>query len=72
MKNWFIPITVLGLSGLGLLCVSQQGQAKLQEFFDRLTRDGDPLGEFNHFLDEQLTAIQSTLDVLAKALEQQA
>jgi hypothetical protein len=72
MKNWFIPIAVLGVSGLGLLCVTETGQAKLQEFFDRLGKDGDPLGEFNTFLDEQLTSIQRTLDHLASALEQRA
>lgn len=65
-------MAVLGLSGLGLLCVSQPGQAKLEEFFERLAAEGDPLGEFNRFLDDQLTAIQRTLDHLAQALEQQA
>lgn len=72
MKNWFIPMAVLGLSGLGLVCITETGQAKLQQLFERLSREGDPLGEFNHFLDQQLTAIQRTLDHLAEALEQQA
>ncbi|HLW52400.1 MAG TPA: hypothetical protein VKW06_06120 [Candidatus Angelobacter sp.] len=72
MKNWYIPIAVLSLSGLGLFCASQPGQAKLQELFEHLSGDGDPLKEFNNFLDEQLTAIQRTLDHLAEALEQRA
>jgi len=72
MKNWFIPIAVVGLSGLGLLCISEKGQEKVQELFDRLSRARDPLSEFNSFLDQQLTSIQRSLDHLAEALEQNA
>ena len=72
MKNWFIPIAVVGLSGLGLLCISEKGQEKVQQLFDRITRGEDPFGEFNSFLDQQLTSIQRSLDHLAEALEQNA
>jgi len=72
MKNWFIPVAVVGLSGLGLVVASERGRAKLRHAFDRLVEHGDPLGEFNHFLDDQLTAIQKALDSLAEALEEQA
>jgi hypothetical protein len=72
MKNWFIPIAVVGLSGLGLLCISERGQEKVQQLFDRITRGEDPLSEFNSFLDQQLTSIQRSLDHLAEALEQNA
>lgn len=72
MKNWFIPLVVVGLSGLGLVCLSEKGQEKVRELFDRLGEHPDPFGEFNAFLDEQLTVIQRTLDHLAEALEQRA
>jgi hypothetical protein len=72
MKNWFIPIAVVGLSGLGLLCISEKGQEKVQQLFDRITRGDDPLSEFSSFLDQQLTSIQRSLDHLAEALEQNA
>lgn len=67
MKNWWIPATVLGLSGLGLFCASERGRA----FLDRVARNSDPLGEFNRFLDDRLDAIQHTLDDLSDALEEQ-
>ncbi len=72
MKNWFIPIAVVGLSGLGLVVASERGREKLRHAFDRLVEHGDPLGEFNNFLDDQLTSIQRALDNLAAALEEQA
>lgn len=64
-----IPVTVLGLSGLGLFCASERGRAQVRAVFDRISRHGDPLGEF---LESQLTAIQRTLDDLAEALEEQS
>jgi hypothetical protein len=71
MKNWFVPIAVLGLSGLGLLCASERGRAQVRALFGRMARSGDPLGEVNKVFDEQLNAIQNTLDRLAEALEEQ-
>ncbi len=70
MKNWLIPVAVLGVSGLGLLFASERGREQVRGFFDRLLEHGDPLGEFNKFVDEQLSVIQRTLDSLAAALEE--
>jgi hypothetical protein len=70
MKNWLFPVTVLGLSGLGLLFASERGREKVRDFVDRLLEHGDPLGEFSKFVDDQLDAIQTALDSVAAALEQ--
>ena len=72
MKNWFIPVALVGLSGLGLMVASERGREKLRRGFDRLVEHGDPFGEFNNFLYDQLTSIQRALDSLAAALEEQA
>jgi hypothetical protein len=69
MKNWFLPVTVLGLSGLGLLFASERGRERARRAFDHLLEHGDPLGEFNKFCEEQLDTIQRNLDRLAEALE---
>jgi len=71
MRNWFVPLAVLGLSGLGLVCVSERGRNGLRSFFERVATEGNPIGEVNRFLDDQLKAIQDTLDRLADALEEQ-
>jgi len=70
MKNWLIPAAVLGASGLGLLCASERGRERLRDLFNRFLEHGDPLSEFNKFVDDQLTAIQRALDSLAEALEE--
>jgi hypothetical protein len=69
MKNWFLPATVLGLSGLALVFASERGRERVRHFLDDLLEHGDPLGEFNKFCEEQLETIQENLDRLAKALE---
>jgi hypothetical protein len=71
MKNWFAPLAILGLSGLGLACASTRVQARMRDVFEHLAESPDPFGEVNRFFDEQLANIQHTLDRLAEALEEQ-
>jgi hypothetical protein len=68
-KNWFLPATLLGLSGLALVFASEKGRERLRRFFYDLLEHGDPLGEFNKFCEDQLEAIQQNLDRVAEALE---
>ena len=70
-KNWWIPATVVGLSGLALFYATDRGRKQMRAFFQRVAREGDPLGEFNRFLDDQLDAIQRALDHLSEAIEEQ-
>jgi hypothetical protein len=70
MKNWFLPATVLGLSGLALVFASERGRERVSHFLDHLLEHGDPLGEFNKFCEEQLETIQQNLDRLSKALDE--
>ena len=70
MKNWFTPLAILGVSGLGLACTSESVQGKMRLFLERLSRGEDPLRDVNKFVDEQLKTIQRTLDSLAEALEE--
>jgi hypothetical protein len=70
MKNWFLPATLLGLSGLALVFASEKGRERLRHFLDDLMEHGDPLNEFNKFCEDQLEVIQQNLDRLAKALEE--
>ena len=70
MKNWFLPATLLGLSGLALVFASEKGRDRVRHFLDNLMEHGDPLNEFNKFCEDQLEVIQQNLDRVAKALEE--
>jgi hypothetical protein len=70
MKNWFLPATLLGLSGLALVFANEKRRERVRHFLDELLEHGDPLGEFNKFCEEQLETIQQNLDRLSEALEE--
>jgi len=69
MKNWLLPIAVLGMSGIGLLCTSERARAQMRNLFDRMADAPDPFGPFNQALERELEYIQHTLDQLSEALE---
>ncbi|HKD15738.1 MAG TPA: hypothetical protein VKE71_14480 [Candidatus Angelobacter sp.] len=69
MKNWLLPIAVLGVSGIGLLFASERGRTQVHNLFDRLADVPDPFGPFNQALERELEYIQQTLDQLSEALE---
>jgi hypothetical protein len=71
MKNWYLPVTVLGLSGLGLLFASEKRRDRVRRAFNQILDHGDALGEFNKFCEEQIEIIQQNLDHLMEALEGQ-
>lgn len=69
MKNWLLPLTVLGVSSLGLMFASERGRAQLRSVADRLATLKDPLGEFNQAVENELEHIQNTLNELSEALK---
>ena len=69
MKNWLLPIAVLGASGVGLLFATERGRARLHEVFDRLASPAEPFAPFDQAVENELEYIQRTLDQLSEALE---
>ena len=70
MKNWLLPIAVLGISGVGLVCSTERGREQMRNMLNRWLEHGDPLGEFNNFMEARLSELQQALDSLSKALEE--
>lgn len=70
MKNWYLPATVLGLTGLALVFASERGRERVRRVVDGVLKHGDPIGEFGKFCEEQLETIQESLDRLSEALEE--
>jgi hypothetical protein len=68
MKNWLLPIAVLGVSGLGLLFASERGRNRLHTLFEDIN-NADPLGQFNQAVEDQLDSIRRTLERLSEVLE---
>lgn len=69
MQKWFLPLTVLGLGGLGLLVLSDRGQDALQWVFDKLDEAPDQFNDWNARAQEELDRIQMALNRVAESLE---
>jgi hypothetical protein len=64
-----LPLTVLGLGGLGLLALSDRGQDAIQWAFDRLEEAPDQFNDWNARAQEELDRIQLALNRVAESLE---
>lgn len=69
MRRWYLPLTVLGLGGLGALLLSERGRNALREIFERFQEAPDRLLELNDTLQSELDRIQSALDQIAESLD---
>lgn len=69
MKNWLLPIALLGVSGIGLVFASERGRARMRKLVERVADTEEPLADFNHAIEGQLQYIQHVLDQLSEALE---
>jgi hypothetical protein len=58
MRKWYVPLTMLGLGGLGLLFVTERGQQAVRSLLG-LTDELE--NEFDPGVDRELAQIESAL-----------
>jgi hypothetical protein len=69
MRSWYWPLTVLGLSGLGLLLSTEKGKNAARRAWDVLENAPERMQGWNDSIENELENIQQTLNSLATALE---
>ena len=69
MQKWFLPLTVLGRGGLGLLALSDRGHDAVQWALDKLDEAPDQFDDWNTRAQAELDRIQSALNRVAESLE---
>ena len=69
MRRWYVPITVLGLGGIGAFLLSERGRTTLRAISQRFRQAPDRLLELNHNLQSDLDRIQAALDRIADSLD---
>ena len=69
MRKWFVPLTVLGLGGIGLLLGTENGRERLRWMMHRLETAPDQLAEWNEAAQRELDRIQTALNRVAESLE---
>ena len=69
MRRWYVPLTVLGLGGIGALLLSERGRAALRRIADSFGQTPEAWLEWNDSLDEELERIRTALNQIAESLE---
>jgi hypothetical protein len=69
MRKVYVPLTVLGLGGLGWLILTGRGRSSLRWIGDRLKEGPERLLEWNEAAQRELDRIQVALNRVAQSLE---
>lgn len=69
MRKWFLPMTVLGMGGIGALLFSDRGRKAIHWVFDRVEEAPERIAEWNETAQQELDRIQKALNQVAEALE---
>lgn len=68
MRKWTIPLTFVGLSGLGALLFSPRGRKLIRSAAERLNVMPGRLAAWNESAKQELDHIQEALDELEQSL----
>ena len=69
MPRWYVPVTVVGLSGIGLLMFSNRGRAVMRRLFEDINRAPNALLSWNEAAQRELDRIQTALNRVAETLQ---
>ena len=69
MRKWTMPLTLLGLGGLGYLVLSERGQQALRWMTENLDRGPDKFQEWNEAAQRDLDRIQVALNRVADSVQ---
>lgn len=68
MRKWYVPLTLMGLGGLGAFCLTERGRSAVRWLYKNL-HDPDRLIEWNDAAQRELERIQNALNRVAATLE---
>jgi len=69
MRRWYVPLTVLGLGGVGAFLLSERGRNAIREIIQKFHEAPDRWLEWNDNLDSELERIQTALNQIAESLD---
>lgn len=68
MRRWYVPLTVLGLGGIGVVLLSEPGRNAVRSLFQDFGRATGRFLEWNDSLEDELDRIQAMLDGVAESI----
>ncbi len=68
MRRWAVPLTVLGVGGVGALMLSPRGRSAIRWVFRRMEEAPQQIAQWNEVAQAELEKIQIALNELAASL----
>ncbi len=72
MRRWYVPITVLGLGGIGALLMTERGRNVLQKLMQRVWQAPETLLDWDGSLESELDRIQTAVNCIADSIQPRA
>jgi hypothetical protein len=69
MRRWYVPLTVLGVGGVGAALLSARGRSVLRGLFQKFEQAPERLWKLNDSLPAELDRIHAALDQIAESIE---
>jgi hypothetical protein len=69
MRKWYLPMTVMGLGGLGVLLFTDRGRKAVRWAVENAPHAPARLAEWNETAQRELDRIQAALNRVAKSLD---
>ena len=69
MRKWFVPLTVLGVGGIGAFLLSDKGRETVRRVLEKFEEAPERWEEWNENAQLELERIQATLNQIAESLE---
>lgn len=69
MRRWFLPLTVVGLGGVGAFLLSERGREALRGLWERFQDSPEGWQDLNAGVQSELDRIQAALDRIAESIE---
>jgi len=69
MRRYYVPLTVLGLAGVGLVLFSERGRQALRWMSENFEGAPGSLLEWNETAERELDRLQAAVNQLAESLE---
>jgi hypothetical protein len=69
MRKWYLPMTVMGLGGLGVLLFTDRGRRAIRWAVENMPHAQSRLAEWNETAQRELDRIQTALNRVAESLD---
>ncbi len=69
MRKWAVPLTVLGIGGIGAFFISDRGRNAFRWVVDRVSEAPGKVADWNETAQKELDRIQNTLNQIAETLQ---